>query len=73
MQRYDIYASTRRTTSWGEPCVVAGLDVKEREEGEWVKFSELPEIELPFLYPAYRQEVVAVLEAAGLKVKPYGN
>lgn len=40
MKRYNIYASTHHTTSWGEPCVVAGLDVKERPDGEWVKAAD---------------------------------
>ena len=80
MKRYDIYASTHHTTSWGEPCVVADLHVTERPEGEWVKHSELPVIILPMLNPEMFNEDVlfgfekarnvakAKLEAMGFKV-----
>lgn len=36
----------------------------------WQASRESLVIDLPFLFPHYRQEVVAAIEAAGLKVKP---
>lgn len=36
----------------------------------WWKRARAGVVELPFLFPAYRQEVVAALEAAGLTVAP---
>lgn len=36
----------------------------------WQASRKAIEIELPFLFPFYRQEVTEVLNAAGLKVKP---
>ena len=41
-----------------------------REAFEAVYASPTVEIELPYLFPFYRQEVTEVLNAAGLKVKP---
>lgn len=42
MTRFNIYASTHHTTSWGEPCVVAELHVKQDLEGEWARFKDIP-------------------------------
>ena len=79
MKRYDIYASTHHTTSWGEPCVVAELDIKECEQGEWVKHSELPEIQLPEVewlgdswsggWAILKENLIEALEEQGFKVK----
>lgn len=37
MIKYDISAYADYTTSWGEPCYVGVLSIKESEEGKWVK------------------------------------
>ena len=43
--RFNIYASTHHTTSWGEPCVVAELHVKKDIDGEWARFRDMPPIQ----------------------------
>lgn len=37
MIKYDISAYADYTTSWGEPCYVGVLSIKETPEGKWVK------------------------------------
>lgn len=41
VKRFNIYACLHHTSSWGEPCTVAELDIKEAPAGEWVRFEEL--------------------------------
>lgn len=36
MIRFDISAYADYTTSWGEPCYVGVLSIKESQEGKWV-------------------------------------
>lgn len=45
MKRYDIFTYVSHTTSWGEPCAVAELDVKEAEGGKWVKAEDVAELQ----------------------------
>lgn len=37
MEKFDITAYADYTTSWGEPCYVGVLSIKESPEGKWVK------------------------------------
>ena len=40
MKRYEMYTYAETTTTWGEEHVVATLDIKEKPDGEWVKFQD---------------------------------